>query len=221
MHVLIPTIVLLLVIFLIVAIVRSERNPISHFYTVETICPELLTINPSIRRIQTELSKVHAWKDWPEKFLYPNGSWKIVPIYAFGKWCKPYSDQIPSLTRLLKKIPGIQTALFSRMAPYTKLTPHQGWAVLSNRIIRCHLGVDIPGESYVAVGNERRYHKNGKWFAFDDSRMHYGCNRSGTERTVLIVDVVRPSTIRKGISKVETSDELLGIVKDILEKNEV
>jgi len=37
----------------------------------------------------------------------------------------------------------------------------------------------------------------------------------------LIVDVVRPSTIRKGISKVETSDELLGIVKDILEKNEV
>lgn len=217
-HSLILITVILFFICLIGALFEILINKTSHFYRVDEICPSLCTINSYISRIKMELSKVNAWRDWPEKFLYPNGSWKIVPIYAFGKWCKPYSDQVPTLTNLLKKIPGLKTALFSRMDPYTKLNPHQGWAVLSNCIIRCHLGIDIHGESYVAVGNERRYHENGKWFAFDDSRMHYGCNLSGKARTVLIVDVARPPNIRKGISRVKTSGELLGIIKDVLEK---
>ena len=195
---------------------KTKHQQKSHFYRIENICPQLFTINPALKSIKAELFMVNGWKDWPEKMLFPNGSWKIVPIYAFGKWCKPYCYQVPTLTYLLKKIPGLKTALFSRMTPYTILEPHQGWATLSNRIIRCHLGIDIPGISYVAVGNERQYHKNGQWFAFDDSRMHYGCNLSSKTRTVLIVDIKRPVDIPMGVSEVETTDELIQFIKDIL-----
>ena len=195
---------------------NSKMKKKSHFYRVENIAPSLFTINPALKTIRAELFMVNSWRDWPEKMLYPDGSWKIIPIFAFGKWYKPYCDQVPTLTYLLKKIPELKTALFSRMLPYTVVEPHQGLGVLSNNIIRCHLGIDIPGTSYVAIGDERQYHKNNKWFAFDDSQMHYGCNMSSWLRTVLIVDIKRPTNIPKGISRVVTSDELVNLLNDIL-----
>ncbi len=218
--------ILLLVIILIVVLVAysstkyGKPKSISHFYRVENVCPALFIINPALQQIKAELMMINSWRDWPEKMLYPDGSWKIVPIYAFNHWCQPYCQQVPTLTHLLKQIPNLQTALFSRMAPATILEPHQGWAELSNRIIRCHLGVEINelGTSYVAVANERQYHEPGKWFAFDDSRMHYGCNLSSWSRTILIIDITRPSDIPKGISKVETSDGLINLITEIIGK---
>ena len=221
--------ILFIVIILIIVLViysstrhnntRNNKKHISHFYRIEKICPALFIINPALKQIKAELFMVNSWRDWPEKILYSDGSWKIVPIYAFDKWCKPYCDQVPTLTHLLKQIPTLQTALFSRMAPHTVLEPHQGWSVLSNHILRCHLGIDIndQGTSYVAVGKERQYHENGKWFAFDDSRMHYGCNLSSWTRTILIVDITRPSNIPKGISNIETTDHLIKLVNDVID----
>ena len=208
--------IIVLVLFSTKSNISNKNQEKSHFYRIEKICPALFIINPYIPQINKELMMVNNWKYWPEKILYPDGSWKIIPLYAFGKWCKPYCNRLQTITYLLKQIPTLETALFSRMAPYTILEPHQGWATLSNRIIRCHLGIDIPGISYVAVGNERQYHKNGQWFAFDDSRMHYGCNLSSKTRTVLIVDIKRPVDIPMGVSEVETTDELIQFIKDIL-----
>ena len=219
-NILLLTIIIVTVLVIYSSTQYSKPKELSHFYRIENICPALFIINPALQKIRAELFMVNSWRDWPEKMLYRDGSWKIIPIFAFGKWCRPYCDQIPTLTNLLGQIPNLETALFSRMSAHTILEPHQGWAVLSNKVLRCHLGIDINevGKSYVAVGKERQYHENGKWFAFDDSRTHYGCNLSNWTRTILIVDVTRPNNITKGISKVETTDELINIINSINSK---
>lgn len=60
--------------------------------------------------------------------------------------------------------------------------------------------------------------KQNEWILFDDSRFHYENNHTNKDRIVLIVDVDRPATIKKGISEVcrtncAEDDDLLQIVE--------
>ena len=45
----------------------------------------------------------------------------------------------PQTYDLLRQIPNIRTALFSRLGPQTTLSNHRGWADLSNHVLRIHL----------------------------------------------------------------------------------
>jgi hypothetical protein len=107
-------------------------------------------------------------------------------------------------TALLRSLgPGLRTALFSRLGPGTVLAPHDGWAELSNHVLRCHLALSIPaappGCSGVAVEGLAQPHSQGSVLCFDDSRVHSGFNTSPTqERTVLIIDMARPAGVRPG-----------------------
>ncbi len=58
------------------------------------------------------------------------------------------------------------------------------------------------------------------WIVFDDSKLHYAENKSDEERIVLIVDLERPSHIKKGRSNVEETSELMEIVKKMKILNE-
>ena len=54
-------------------------------------------------------------------------------------WVERECSRLPLATRLLRAIPGVRTALFSRLGPGTRLAPHRGWASLANHVLRCHL----------------------------------------------------------------------------------
>ena len=139
-------------------------------------------------------------------------------MYGFDTW-KEDNNFIKTIA-LLKQIPGIKTALFSRLGPGTKLTPHQGWASLANIVLRCHLGISIPddGKGGVTVENEFHQIEKGKWLVFDDSKMHTGSNEGSTDKIILLVDIERPEWIAKGKSKVRDTQELKSFIEAMKKK---
>jgi len=96
------------------------------------------------------------WKDWPETSLYDRDvftSWKVIPFYGFGMWIQKNCMKCPEITKFLKTIPKLKTALLSKLTFNMKIKPHRGWGELSNNILRCHYGIVVPPLTYVSVCN--------------------------------------------------------------------
>lgn len=210
------------------------NKPANTFYDHKKIFPELSTIYKDQPIIAEEVNKLvlNAWVDWPETYLYDNNklpeSWKIIPLYGFGIWCDEYCEKLPTLTKFLKDLPGLRIAILSKLKPNTRLSPHEGWGIHSNNVLRCHYGLQLPvnKQSYVGIKNSYfgindavEYHKLHDWIVFDDSKIHYAVNDSEEERIVLIVDLDRPPSVPKGTSSVKSTDELLGLVNEFKERN--
>ena len=187
------------------------------FYEWQTYFPFLSTqLLDHVNEIQDELHTLKnvKWNDWPETNLYMKDkgqTWRVIPFcYTFpsntGKtnWVESSSNLFPKTVQILKSIPGLKTALFSKMGPSTSLLPHDGWKEISNYVLRCHLALDIPGNniSGVAVGNKVKFHTQNEILCFDDAKIHSGFNlHTEKERTVLIFDVERPFGIAQGNAK--------------------
>jgi ornithine lipid ester-linked acyl 2-hydroxylase len=148
-----------------------------------------------------------------------NRDWTVFPLlYTFPAyneskitWVGSTCAALPETTALLKRIPNIRTALFSKLGPETELSSHTGWEDLANYVLRCHICLDIPqtGLCGLHVEDEEQYHKNGHVLVFDDSKNHWAFNYSDTEsRTVLIVDLMRPKHIPLGRATGGHTDEL-------------
>lgn len=176
------------------------------------------------------------WIDWPEYHLYDTKrsesylydterkEWKIIPIYAFGTWSSEYTRLCPETTKFLKSLPKdtLKTALFSKLGGNTRLTPHKGWAKLSNYILRCHYPIIVPepkDRCYMVVDGDKKYHREGEWIIFDDSKLHYASNDTDSDRYILIIDIKRPDNIREGRSTVTNTKELDDLVSHF-KKNE-
>ena len=197
----------------------SDKKLNTCFYDY-ALFPELIKIKPYQNKILDEYKALNAeWIDWPEKQLYNgNSSWKVFPLFAFGKWSKN-CEKLPILTQYLNSVSNLKTAGLSKLGPKSKLEPHQGWADHSNNVIRCHFGLQVPDDCLVLVSHdgktyEQEYQQRGKWIVFDDSKYHYATNNSDQERVVLIVDIERPDFIQKGTSTIEFSDELVGFMTE-------
>ena len=80
----------------------------------------------------------------------------------------------PKTVELLKRMPNIKTALYSRLGPHTELALHRGWADLSNHVLRCHLPFIVPGDKQCGawVEEEVQFHKVNDFIVFDDSKLH-------------------------------------------------
>ena len=183
------------------------------------------------------------WFDWPETTLYDaagGASWRVLPFcHTFPAsdaskttWLAPAAAACPQTAALLRRIPGLRTALFSRMGPGTVLEPHAGWADLSNHVLRVHMPLLVPGDEEAAaaaaaaggggggarscgvtVGEEVHFHRTGEFIVFDDSKMHSAFNSHASgERLVLIFDLARPPGLPPGQATGATTDELQGFI---------
>ena len=99
----------------------------------------------------------------------------------------------------------MRTALYSRLNPHTELSPHQGWADLSNHILRAHYALRVPTDEAgqhtqcaLVVEDEPRFHAEGEILVFDDSKVHKAYNHTARDRVVLIIDFARPEGVPKG-----------------------
>ena len=173
------------------------------FYDPARLAKELNILLENHDVLVEEMRAATNWNAWPETNLYKadeGKDWKVVPFLhtfpatdeANSEWVETNCNQCPKTVEMLRKIPGIRTALYSRMyvfrgvlirsvssffvvgiaratwqrvamclslidgrltrteqtmrgglvlcrSPNTKLTPHTGWADLSNHVIRCHI----------------------------------------------------------------------------------
>eukprot|EP01041_Mallomonas_annulata_P005673 gene5673-11451_t len=190
------------------------------FYNWSTTFPQLSILIENIDVLIEESRTITTWTPWPEDHFSDGGhaDWKVFPfVHTFPaydeskqRWIGSTCEHCPRTAALLKQIPNLRTALYSRLGPNTLVSSHRGWADLANHVLRSHCCVNIPGGGLcgLIVDEEECIHKQGDIIIFDDSKYHRAFNKSGEERVVLIVDIVRPSNIPLGSAKGGHTSEL-------------
>ena len=191
--------------------------------------PELQELHQNYQIVRDEMALIGTQMvPWPETNLYEgkDEEWNVVPfVHTFpgndptkSIWMDKFCALCPKTVAMLKKIPGLRTALLSKMGPQTRLSAHRGWADLANHVLRCHLSLDIPGETGdhtcgLWVRGEKRYHANGEIICFDDSKLHKAFNNHKTEnRNILIFDLYRPDQLPRGSARKGHTDQLDGFI---------
>jgi ornithine lipid ester-linked acyl 2-hydroxylase len=127
-----------------------------------------------------------------QKPLTESDQWKTFWLYAYGKKAEENCARCPQTVRVLQKIPGMKSAMFSILAPKKHIPEHRG---LWKGVLRYHLGLIVPkpiGSSQIRVGKDVRFWEEGKSMIFDDSHPHEVWNDCDSQRVVLFVDVERP-----------------------------
>ncbi len=121
------------------------------------------------------------------------GAWDVFMLYERGRRHDDHCRQVPAVTeiveahRTVRSLAGL--VYFSRLAPHSRVAPHRG---PTNMRVRAHLGIDIPADCGLRVGESSATWQTGKCLVFDDSFPHEVWNESDRERIVLVVDLWHP-----------------------------
>ncbi len=118
--------------------------------------------------------------------------WKTFVLFGFGTRLEKNAAHAPITANLLEKVPNIQTAWFSILAPGYHIPAHTG---VTKGILRTHLGLIIPKDyekCRIRVGDEIHPWQPGKLLVLDDTYEHEVWNETDEERVILLFDFDRP-----------------------------
>jgi aspartyl/asparaginyl beta-hydroxylase (cupin superfamily) len=127
-----------------------------------------------------------------QKVLTEGEQWKTFWLYAYGERAEENCARCPETVRVLQKIPGMKSAMFSILAAHKHIPEHRG---MYKGVLRYHLGLIVPGPDgscRIRVGPDIRAWKEGKSTIFDDSHPHEVWSDCDSSRVVLFVDFLRP-----------------------------
>jgi aspartyl/asparaginyl beta-hydroxylase (cupin superfamily) len=134
---------------------------------------------------------LRQWKElnnnpkWTAIHLLQNG-WRVE---ANARHCPKTLEAIAGMDQ--PTVPGASpVAMFSLLAPRTKIPPHTG--VANTRLV-CHLPLIVPPNCGFRVGATTREWRVGEAFVFDDTIEHEAWNDSDELRVVLIIDLWAPA----------------------------
>jgi ornithine lipid ester-linked acyl 2-hydroxylase len=136
---------------------------------------------PNVQEISPDASSITQDSDW-----------KIFLLVAYGIKSEPNIELCPETWRIVQKIPGLKTAMFSVFRPGKRLPPHRG---PYNGVLRLHLGLLVPEHDTnlgIRIGTEVRGWKEGGVLVFDDAYEHEAWNETEWPRVVLFVDFEKP-----------------------------
>jgi len=165
--------------------------------------PQLRAISDVRDQVLDEVRSVgeaRNWFEWPQEELWkkPGQVWDVLPLVGFGRKMHGNLSLFPELAARVLKIPGLRTAIFSRVGPGTTIEPHRGPLALSSHILRCHFGISAPVPSGMWVRGEFRQQPVGDWIVFDDLCLHSGLNEHASQpKVVLLIDLKRPASARR------------------------
>lgn len=121
--------------------------------------------------------------------------WSSLWLWRDGVRQVEAMDRCPRTTGVLAEmpladLPGFApTALFSALAPRTRIPPHTG---STNARLVVHLPLVLPGPSGFRVGNDTRAWRMGEAWVFDDTIEHEAWNDADETRVILIFDIWNP-----------------------------
>ena len=133
-------------------------------------------------------------RQWRE--LNNNPQWTAIHLLQRGERIEANARHCPRTMATLSKIPQPQVhgaspnAMFSLLAPRTRIPPHTG--VANTRLV-CHLPLIVPPMCGFRVGATTREWRVGEAFVFDDTIEHEAWNDSEELRVVLIFDLWAPA----------------------------
>jgi beta-hydroxylase len=184
------------------------------FYDTK-LFPFTATLEQNWRVIRSELDAITAQEfiDWPEHSLYGDRGWETFGLYAFGQRQPEGCARCPQTEQVVRQIPGLMMAGFSRLAPSAHIVPHCGYEGYSGYVLRLHLGLDIPEDCTIRVGAETRQWEEGRCFVFDDSTEHEAWNKGNRQRTVLLCDFLNPLRRRPLILNPKFTPELIRYIE--------
>jgi len=148
--------------------------------------------NKFIKSIQKKLVSSIYGTDLDTFDNIGSDKWRTYNLILFNQDVPTNTKKCPKTTRLLKKIPGMQSALFSFMKPGAYVPPHNDPA---KGVIRYHLGLKVPKESekcFINVDGRKYNWEEGKGVIFDDVYDHWVRNDTDETRVILFVDILRP-----------------------------
>jgi ornithine lipid ester-linked acyl 2-hydroxylase len=153
------------------------------------------------RAIRAELDEVLQRPDDIPQFsdispdqvhLTQYGKWKTFFFFAYGARVEENCRRCPETSRILRTIPGVQTAFFSILEPHMHIAPHCG---PYGGVLRYHLALRVPrppGACRIRVADRTLSWEEGKSLVFDDTYEHEAWNDADAQRVVLFVDFERP-----------------------------
>jgi beta-hydroxylase len=183
------------------AIGRQSELPLQPFYEPSDF-PWVARLEANWEIIRAELDVVLEHRAALPNFqdistdqyqLTDDDRWKTFFFYGYGFRSDANCARCPETTRLVESIPGMETAMFSILAPGKRIPPHDG---PYKGVLRYHLGLRVPDAPVervgIRVGPETRGWHEGGSLVFDDTYQHEAWNDTDETRVVLFVDVVRP-----------------------------
>ena len=138
------------------------------------LIPPLAEISPDHRRIA------------------PAGKWRSFFLSGYGYTVDENVRRCPRTAALVKRVPGLNSALFSVLAPGTHIPLHTG---VTKAFLTCHLGLVVPDRAEdcrMWVAGEPVTWTPGRAFVFDDCYPHEVRNDTDQTRVVLLIQFRRP-----------------------------
>jgi len=166
-----------------------------------SVFPWAAEIEGEWRTIRRELENVLTRKDELPDFhdiaqdiasISSAPGWKTFLLAAYGIKSERNIALCPETWRILQKVPGLKTAMFSIFDPGKHLPAHRG---PYNGLLRFHLGLIVPEpRERIAIRVENRiFHwEEGRALIFDDAYEHEAWNKTDKVRVILFLDFVKP-----------------------------
>jgi beta-hydroxylase len=182
-------------------LVRRTRLGNVEFYPREEL-PWIGEVEANWQKVQAELDAVLSrLREVPnaqdaysgQEALTTDDKWKTF-VFCRGArvWEQANCKACPETRKVLERIPGLEHAMFSILAPGKKLPAHVGpYAGL----LDCHMGLRVPADTkncQLRVGATVVSWQEGRMIVFDDSLEHEVWNNTDSIRAVLLLYVVRP-----------------------------
>lgn len=124
------------------------------------------------------------------KRIAPPGKWRSFFLRGYGCDIAENMKRCPRTTRLARKVPGLNSAFFSILAPGAHIPPHRG---VTKGLMTCHLGLIVPdGNVRMRVDREIVRWADGETLVFDDTYEHEVWNDTDETRVVLLIQFARP-----------------------------
>jgi aspartyl/asparaginyl beta-hydroxylase (cupin superfamily) len=127
--------------------------------------------------------------------LNHDSRWSSLWLWKDGVAQEEPMARCPGTTAVLAELPLCDqpgfapTALFSALAPRTRIPPHTG---STNSRLLVHLPLVLPGPAGFRVGNDVRTWSIGEAWAFDDTIEHEAWNDADETRVIMIFDIWNP-----------------------------
>ncbi|WP_315761293.1 aspartyl/asparaginyl beta-hydroxylase domain-containing protein [Sphingomonas sp. Y38-1Y] len=117
--------------------------------------------------------------------------WQSFFLHGYGYPIPENLARCPRTAALVARVPGLNSAFFSILAPGTHIPAHRG---VTKGLVTCHLGLIVPqdGDVRMRVGDRFVRWAEGETLVFDDTYDHEVWNDSAGTRVVLLIQFERP-----------------------------
>lgn len=78
-------------------------------------------------------------------------------------WIEGNCSRCPATSALLRHVPNIRSALFSRLGAGSRTSKHRGFADLANHVLRCHLSLKVPSDGACGLWVNEEVCGDGVW----------------------------------------------------------